>query len=733
MGKKQGALANRDLSVNSSNFSNHSSSNFINQSADDEIDLGQLVRTLWRGKFLILLTAVIGLLIGGWYAYFHSVPVYTASATVALDSRQDQVVDIESVVTGLSGDQATINTELQVFRSRGLIEKLVRRLNLTEDPEFNGRLRPEPQFSIAALVSIIRSEVLGEEPPKSEPIEPGAMAKRGELDAVINAVLGAITVSNVRQSYVFTITVTTQQPVKSAAIANELADLYILEQLETKFEATEKATSWLTERVAELQVQLETAEAEVKDFNAGAQLVSPEALVGLNRQIKDLRDRLRDRVADKAALDERVAALRGVEETDDLDQIASVANDQTLNRLIQMMPSSVDENPDRVAFYARLEQIITRAELEVSRAEQQISALQTSITVQEQQIENQSADLVRLQQLQREAEASRLIYEFFLSRLKETSVQEGIQQADSRLLSQAVVPRGPSAPRKSRILALSLILGTMFGAGAILLREFSQTTFREASELESRTGYTVIGQVPLIPARRRKNILKYLLDKPTSAAAEAVRNLRTSVLLSNIDNPPQVIMSTSSIPKEGKTTQSMALTQNLTGLGKRVLLIEGDIRRRIFGQYFEIKGKTGLLSVLSGDQTLEEAVFHVDALGADVLIGEKAKANAADIFSSDRFAEMLKVARTQYDYIVIDTPPVLAVPDARIIGKNVDAIIFTVQWDSTSHRQVREGIRAFEDVNIRISGLVLAQINPRGMKRYGYGDSYGAYKAYYDS
>ena len=697
------------------------------QIEDDEIDLAALAGTLWRGKFLILFCAIAAVLIGGWYAYFHATPVYTSSATVALESRQEQVVDIESVVTGLSGDQATINTEVEVIRSRGLLEKLVNRLDLTQDPEFNANLRPESRFSIGALVALIRSFVSPEAPDQEAPSE------RSELDAVIDAVLEDISVSNIRQSYVFRITATTEDRQKSAAIANTLAELYILEQLETKFEATEQATTWLTDRVAELQVQLEAAEAAVKDFNAGAELVSADALTGLNVQIKELRDRLRDTQTERDATAARLDALRDAAATDDIDIMTQTANDQTLNRVRQLMANSGQANPDRSAFDARYDQIVARAELEVSRADNQINALQESIRQQEQQIQNQSADLVQLQQLQREAEASRLIYEFFLNRLKETSVQEGIQQADSRILSQAVVPVDPSAPRKSMILALSMVLGLMLGSGIVLLREFAQNTFREPSELESRTGYTVIGQVPAIPARRRKNVLKYFIDKPTSAAAEAIRNLRTSVLLSNIDSPPKVIMSTSSIPQEGKTTQSMALALNLTGLGKRVLLIEGDIRRRIFSQYFEIPSSNGLLSVLAGNLSLQDAVVRVDALGADVLIGEKAKTNAADIFSSERFAMLLETAREQYDYIIIDTPPVLAVPDARIIGKHVDAIIYTVKWDSTSHRQVREGLKAFEDVNLRVSGLVLGQINARGMKRYGYGDSYGAYNAYYDN
>lgn len=692
----------------------------------DEIDLSQLARTLWRGKLLIILSAVVCLLIGIWYAYFQAIPVYTSKAIVALESRQEQVVDIESVVTGLSGDQATINTEVEVIRSRGLIEKLVLELDLLADPEFNASLRPKSNFSIGAAVGFIRG-MLG------SPVEEREIDPRGELDAVIDNVLKSISIANVRQSYVFSITAITQHPTKSAKIANTLANLYILEQLETKFNATQQATSWLTDRVAELQIQLEKSEAEVKDFNASAQLVSPEALTGLNRQIKDLRDRLRETTAVKEAADARLIQLKTIAEGDDVEAIANAVNDPTLNRVLQLMQASGDSNPDRAAFDARLNQVLTRAELEATRSSSQIDALQNSIAEQERQIEDQSSDLVQLQQLQREAEASRLIYEFFLNRLKETSVQAGIQQADSRVLSDAVVPLSPSAPRKSMILALSMMLGLMAGSGFVLLREFAQNTFREASELESRTGYTVIGQVPSIPARRRKNVLKYLTDKPTSAAAEAIRNLRTSVLLSNIDNPPQIIMSTSSIPGEGKTTQSLALTQNLTGLGKRVLLIEGDIRRRVFSQYFDIADQPGLVSVLSGNTQLSESAIRIDELGADVLLGEKAKTNAADIFSSERFAEFLNHARELYDYIIIDTPPVLAVPDARIIGKSVDAVIYTVKWDSTSHRQVREGIRAFEDVNIRIAGLVLGQISSRGMKRYGYGDSYGAYSAYYDN
>lgn len=139
-----------------------------------------------------------------------------------------------------------------------------------------------------------------------------------------------------------------------------------------------------------------------------------------------------------------------------------------------------------------------------------------------------------------------------------------------------------------------------------------------------------------------------------------------------------------------------------------------------------------MISVLSGERTLEETIVRERSMNVDILIGEKSSTNAADLFSSDRFSQFLKDIREKYDYIIIDTPPVLAVPDARVIGQSVDAILYTVRWDSTTHRQVLEGLKSFETVNVKVTGLVLGQINARGMKQYGYGDGHKAYGAYYD-
>jgi len=244
------------------------------------------------------------------------------------------------------------------------------------------------------------------------------------------------------------------------------------------------------------------------------------------------------------------------------------------------------------------------------------------------------------------------------------------------------------------------------------------------------TGAVVMGKIPKISSRSRIGVMEYLRQKPTSAAAEAVRNLRTSIQMSNIDNPPKVIVSTSSLPGEGKTTQAIALANNFAAMNKRVLLIEGDIRRNVLKAYFKLEHKGGLVSVIMGERKLEEVIVRAENYDFDILMGGVLRGNAADLFSSERFADLVKEFRSQYDYIIIDTPPVLLVPDARIIGQVADAIIYAVKWDKTHKTQVQEGQREFTSVGLKVTGFVLSQINVKGMKKYGYGGEYGAYAGY---
>ncbi|HAW45846.1 MAG TPA: chain-length determining protein [Roseovarius sp.] len=690
--------------------------------ADDEIDLVELLRALWRGKLTIMLVTALAILAGGYYALGLAQPQYRSSAKLMLEVRSNQVVDIESVMSGVSTETAALNTEIEIILSRRLLGKLVDELALVDDPEFNPDLRSPPLIAQArSRVWSLLSALLGTGAAQQ------ASARKTPRAEAVDGLRDALSASVQRDTYVFTISATTGSADKSARIVNTLADLYLQDQISVKFEATETAVTWLSKRVTELEQDLREREETLKAARAETDLVSPETLQGLNLRSKDMRERLEEMRARAREAEAEVVRLQELRDTGNRESITEEIGDPSLRQLLT--PIARGDAEAKTLFDQRLDTLIAGAREARERILGQTNALATSHQNLQRRIDRQSADLVRIQQMERETETTRTLYETFLTRLKETTVQRGLQQADSRVLSDAI-PGEKVAPRTALIVAVSMVLGLMAGAAIVLVRQFMHDTFRNAEDLEAAIGLPVLGQIPRMPLKAREDLIGYLRDKPTSAPAEAVRNLRTSLLLSNIDNPPKVIMSTSALPGEGKTTQSIALAQNLAGLGKKVLLIEGDIRRRVFAEYFRNAPQGGVLTALSGEVPLHEVVFHDDRLGADVLMGEKSRANAADLFSSDTFSAFVARARNAYDFVIIDTPPVLVVPDARVIGQHVDAIMFTVAWNSTQHSQVAAALREFASANLTITGIALAQIDPRGMRRYGYGGKYGAYGAY---
>lgn len=683
---------------------------------DDEIDLMALFGTLWRGKWWIALCAFVGLVLGGLYATQVAVPIYSSSTVIAIEDSEPSLIDIQSAVTGVSSESESINTEIEVIRSRQLMEKVVQDLGLLADPEFNPTLVEPGLFSLATIVELVAG-----------PNEPATDQEL--LNEAVKRLRERTSVSVKRQTFAITISVNSEGKVKSEQLANTIAENYLQDQVRVKFATLDEGVTWLSERVVELEHEIEEKDRALKDAAADADYINIEGLELMNRQVRELRERLIGEKNDAANAAANLVQLRTAVSAQDVPLVLEATKDPTLRRISEGL-SGIELWQEGGVFKTRVELLLARSETNLERARTQVSSLEETIASVEIRVDDQARKLGVIQQMSRELDTVSILYETFLTRLKETTIQQGIQSPDARVLSKAIIGEKVS-PRTVRIGLLTLVLGIIAGAATVLSREMRADTFRNAEDLLSVTGEQVIGQIPLIPMEGRQDLLQYLQDKPTSAAVEAVRNLRTSILLSQLDTPPQVIMSTSTIPGEGKTTQSISLAHNLAGLGKRVLLVEGDIRRRTLDEYFlQEAGDHGILSVVSGEVSLDEAVMHSDRLNADVLMGQKSKVNAADVFSSDRFNKFLATLREAYDYIIIDTPPVLVVPDARIIGQSCDAIMYSVKWDSTSKAQVKAALKELAAVNLNVSGLVLSQVDPKGMKRYGYGERSGAYGTY---
>lgn len=615
------------------------------QVSAQDLDVSRIAQVLWSGRRLICAVAATCALLAGIYGVFIASPIYRATAVLVLQHPDDPLDEQASGRGGGAIDLPAMKTEVEIIQSHGIIYQLVNDLDLMQDAEFN------PALSDRGVLNMLRSPDVGE-PQNTDARE-----------AVIRNVQSAISAQVRRNTYLFEISAVSRSGDKAALIANQLAEIYLDAQLNTKISGVQAAIEGFSERVSATQRDLLAREDAVASQRALMALTSPEELRVANGQLADVRARLRETRT-------RAAGARG---------------DAHL------------------------------------RLQAQVEALEGSVQELTANLAAKGQELNRLQQLEREADAARVLYETLLSRLKTSSVLLGLQQSDARLLTPAVTGVYQS-PRRALLVVLSCLFGAILAGGYVVVTQLFRAGFRTVEDLENATHRAVLGKIPMLPDTERSRLAAYLTDSPDAPAIEAVRDLRTSLLMSRIDEPPRVILVASALSGEGKTTQAVALAQSFVGLGKRVLLIEGDLRRRTLGQYLTGQpSKGGVVSVLMDQVSLPDAVLPVAPLGVDILPGEVSQTSAADIFASRRFEAMIDEARALYDVIVIDSPPVLLVPDAKILARHADATLFIVAWDKTARRQVMDGLRQFDMVNCPVSGLVLTQIHPEKQVQYGYG------------
>lgn len=692
--------------------------------AEDEFGLFQTLGILWEGKWIVLLIAALAALAAVLHIYL-ATPLYTAAAHIVLETEQKTVVDLEGIASNTPAEQHAMNTELLVLRSHELMTSVVNELGLDSDPEFNPVLRDGPIWR--RVLDLIPGPTTGAVDGRGVP----APGPRDAGVTVTEALLRKVRVAIVPNTYAFRVTAETISPEKSAAIANAIAERYIENQRAKRFDAMEHALSWLSARVVELKQDLETAEAAIEDYASKASTVNERMLSANMRKLQSMRERRETHAVRAEELRARIARLRTLREARNFAPVLHLTEDPELRALADDLVS-VPDNPRRLAdFDARLKTVTVRLDKEAGRLESQSAAFVSAIGELESEVDLQSADLVNLRQLRREADATRLLYEHFLARMKELSVQQGVQQADSRLLSPAKVPARPSSPKIASTIVLGSTGGLVLGFCLVLLRDRLRSTLHSPEELEAICGQSVIGVLPEAAVRQPRRLLDQIVARPSLGFPEAIRNLRASIRHSSLDGSPKVVMFTSSEPEEGKSTVAAALAATSAMAGSRVLLIDADLRRRAIREFFGAPDGYGLVSVLRGEASREEAVFRDERTGLDVLFADDHELRASDFFESSRFDFFLRDLRKNYDLVVIDTPPVLIVPDARVIGQSADAIIYVARWNSTTSRMVRTGVELLRQVSLPVAGAVLTRVDSRNMTRcglYGYGEGRGARK-----
>jgi capsular exopolysaccharide synthesis family protein len=684
-------------------------------------------------------------------------PKYTATANVMLDTRQERVTTQEQVLSGLPADSSVVDTEVEVLKSRQLAERVVTALKLDQDPEFNSHLA-KPS-GVGAVVGAAKGlfQRAAPTPDRQTPVQ--AQKKH---EQIVDAVLGNLSVKRAGLTYIINVGFESEQPAKAARIANKFAELYLLEQMEAKFDATQQATRWLNSRLDELRGQVLADEAAVQQFKIANNLLSASGTNLTEQEISNYNQTLaqaRAQVAeDEARLSTAKAQLARGSTGEDVGEALSSPVVQKLReqrtqvsaRVADLQGRYGDRHPEMLKAKRELQDVDTQIEGEIRRiisnleakaqvSRQRAAAIGGSLGGARGALAANNRAMVRLNELQRTAEASRTLYESYLNRYKETNSQQGLEQSDARVVSKAKIPTSQSSPKVALNLALGLLLALGSGVGAVVLAEMLDAGLATAEDVERRLETAYLGSIPLLSSvedDRNLSPVDYVVAKPLSSFSEAFRNLRTSILYARLGEPVKVVAVTSALPGEGKTTTSICLGRASALQGLKTVVVDCDLRRRTVNRILGSEPKAGLLEVLSGEATLQDALQADGDTGASFLALSKGNVTPRDVFGTAAMDRLLTELRARFDLVILDTAPILPVADTRVLAPKADAVIFLARWRKTPQHAIEAAFRLLGGTGAHLGGVALTQVDMKEQARYGYGDPgyyYAEYKKYYVS
>ena len=727
---------------------------------DDRSDVERLI-TVFRRRSRIFSAVAAVILAAVVVITLELTPSYTATATVMIDTRKHDIANIQEVESGLPADSSVVDTEVEILKSRSLAGRVVTALGLDNDPEFNPSLA-QPTLLGAPMAFI--GQVFGGAPeaPAAAAREADALAKQKTHEAVVDNVLSHLSIRRSGLTYVIDIGFDSRNPTKAARIANAFADKYLLEQLESKYEATKQATAWLDQRLAELQPQVEAADAAVQQYKAQHGLLASVGSTLTEQQISNLNAALDQAKADAAEKDARVSTAKSEAQTgSNGENLSGPLNSQTMMQLRAQQAAASSKVADLETKYGPKHPAVQQAQRELADTNAQISQevarnvsnLQTEDSVARQRVASLEGSLsnakgtlvgnnlasVQLDELQRRADAASALYDSLLTRVKQTSVDQGSEQSDSRVVSHAEIPNKPSSPNKQLNLALGLALALAGGLGSVFLMETLDSGLTTASDVERDLGLPHIGNVPLLQSTSSQAIKSaspadYITEKPLSAFAEAFRNLRASIVFSRIEPLVRVIALTSSLPGEGKTTTALCLARSMALSGSKIVIVDCDMRRNSLSRLVGAAAEVGLVEVLLGAAKLEDALVKDPKSDAYVLPLAESVYTPKDLFGSKAMDNLLGELRERFDYVLLDTAPVIPVSDTRVLTPKADVVVFLVEWRKTPKKAVQSALSLLSSVGSEIVGVALTQVDMREQAKFGYGDPgyyYNRYRKYY--
>lgn len=714
---------------------------------EDVIDLRQLWVALLRYKWAILLVPVlVGMVV---YLYASTLtPVYRASSSLLLEPDNENVVGIRGVEEGRA-NRDYLQTQFELLKSRDLAEEVVRRLDLVNHAEFDPAQQPEPLISIGSLLDwrrwVDRLGLGGVIPTTSpEALAAPDPVARDPFAGVVRAFRGRLSVSPRNGTQMVDLRVQMADPALAAAAANAVAQVYIDQQLAARVAMTEQATGWMSRQLSELKAQLDDSERRLQAYVQREDLVNMDGvttveaseLSQLNTRLVEARQSFaraenqynrmvevagggwREHLTVPAVRSNALVAQYLTAEADARSRVDALAQ-----RYGPRHPTMIEAKDElTVATEALRSQVQARVasiEQEYSMAQTNLRSLESAFDANREAMREVQQKEFQFREIKREVELNRTLYDTFLNRLKETSATADLDDPNARIVDSAPVPKSPIKPKKTQMTLIASVLALMVTGGLAVLRELMDNRVRSGAEVEEKLRMPLLGLLPLERegTERRDMARLYQADRDPHFS-EAVRTLRTGVVLSSLDAPRTALMVTSSISAEGKTTLAVNLATAL-GQMERVLLLEGDLRKPAFREVFALSSEApGFADVMAGEADLEDAIHHVD--GIDVLACGATPPNPLELLSSHSFIELLEQLSSEYDRILIDAPPVQAVSDPLVLATCASSVLFVVQSDATPVPLVRKSLERLQEINAPIAGVVLDQVDLEKSRQYDY-------------
>jgi polysaccharide biosynthesis transport protein len=680
-------------------------------------DLKGVIDTLRRRIGWFFLGFVPVLIIAVSWIYF-SIPLFTAAATVVLDPRTPLVTSSPEVLSDVQPDSPLIDTQVQLIRSRVVLGKVVDELGLLNEPGFG----------------VANSDRL---------------ASQSTRDGLVGVLAENLDVARVGLTYALQISYTDEDAVQAARVANAVAAAYLEHQRDVKQQATKDANEWLQTQVSDLAAQVEAAEAEVEAYRSRSGLLVAQGATSTESQLTNLdlglneaRQNLSNAQAKLAGYRSALARLGAagaaeVVATPMMEQLRTQFAELT-NQRAQLSSALGPLHPQMVELNQQLKGLQEQMNAEAQRT---IDELTSDVTIAGNRVagllairdqsrarlaEDNVAN-VELAQLQTNAESLRTLYESMLTRLGQTTAQETLGQVNATVVSEAIPPFRPSSPKTNVILAGAIGIGLAFGAFAVLLAQLFDKTVVRPEEFERRTGVPVLALVPQLKAEDL-NIngtpvpaADVVLGRPMSLFAESFRNLRVAVATQG----PLVLQMTSGTFAEGKTLCSIAFARTAAMDGKRVLLIDADVRRRSLTQCLGITAQRGLIELLKGKAELHDVIVAGGARGRPhVLPLSSIDAGPHDLFSADAFDNFLQKIKRAFDVVVIDSAPVLAVAEPLSLAKRVDVVVLVARWGKTPIEIVLKALEEIQRVGGNVVGTLLTHVDVERVTKQSYGRQY---------